>query len=371
MKYREFGKLGIKVSALGFGCMRFPVTDPKDPKKIDEKEAVAMLRKAIDSGVNYIDTAWPYHGGESEPLVGRALQDGYREKVYLATKLPMWLVQKTEDFDTFLNEQLKRLQTDHIDFYLLHALNKERWQTVLDCGILKKLEEAKADGRIRYAGFSFHDDSETFHKIVDGYDKWDFCQIQYNYINTDMQAGTEGLHYAAEHGLGVIVMEPLLGGKLANVPEQLAKALDPSRKPVQWALDFLWSQPEVSLLLSGMSTMEQVDDNLVLASESEVGSLTAADYEMLKHAKYVFETMARVPCTKCAYCMPCPFGLEIPKIFEAYNQTASKSMKDAKELYDTLEKKADCCRRCRHCEKECPQHIEISKVMSDVAAVFA
>ena len=353
MKYREFGKLGIEVSALGFGCMRFPVTDPKDSTKIDEELAMAMLRKAIDSGVNYVDTAWPYHGQASEPFVGRALRDGYREKVYLAT-----------------NEQLKRLETDHIDFYLLHALNRDRWETVKRCNFLAKLEEAKADGRIRYAGFSFHDDLDCFKMIIDGYEKWDFCQIQYNYINTDYQAGTEGLRYAADRGIGVVIMEPLLGGKLANAPEQVEKALDPSRIPVQWALDFLWSQPEVSVVLSGMSTMEQVEDNLALADASRIGKLTAEEYEMLKRAKVTFETMARVPCTKCAYCMPCPFGLDIPKTFEAYNWTASRGMAKAKELYETLEKKADACRKCRRCERECPQNIKISEVMSDVAASF-
>ncbi len=371
MKYREFGKLGIEVSALGFGCMRLPVTDPKDSTTIDEELATKMLRTAIDNGLNYVDTAWPYHGQASESFVGRALQDGYRDKVYLATKLPMWFVKEEADFDRYLNEQLRRLQTDHIDFYLLHSLGKNSWELAKKCNFLKKLEEAKADGRIRYAGFSFHDDLDTFKAIIDGYDKWDFCQIQYNYINTDYQAGTEGLHYAADKGLGVIIMEPLLGGKLANAPEQVEKTLDPSKRPVEWALDYLWSQPEVSVVLSGMSTMEQVEDNLAIAEQSAYGKLSPEDYEMLTKAKYVFETMARVPCTKCAYCMPCPFGLDIPKIFEAYNQTASKGMRSAKELYQTMSVAADACKKCRRCEKECPQHLKISEIMVDVAKTFA
>lgn len=371
MRYREFGKTGVEVSALGFGCMRFPTIDPKDSSKIDEEEAIRMLRHAIDNGVNYVDTAWMYHNGESEPLVGRALRDGYRDKVYLATKLPVWLVKEEADFDRYLNAQLEKLQTDHIDFYLLHALGKDRWDTVTSCRLIEGLQRAKADGRIRFAGFSFHDDLDTFKMIVDAYDGWDFCQIQYNYINTNEQAGTEGLEYAASKGLGVIIMEPLLGGKLANVPEQLGKTLDPSRRPVEWAFDFLWNKPQVGVVLSGMSTFEQVEDNLALADKSSVGMLRPEDEEMLKKAKTVFETMARVPCTKCAYCMPCPFGLEIPKIFEAYNQTAVRGVRGAKELYDALEKKADACRSCHHCEKECPQHIKISEVMPKVAEIFA
>lgn len=370
MRYREFGKLGIEVSALGFGCMRFPTLDPKDPSSIDKKQAAAMLRRAIDNGVNYVDTAWPYHKGASEEFVGSVLKDGYRERVYLATKLPIWLVKEEEDFDRFLNAQLERLQTDHIDFYLLHALSRERWETVERFHLLDKLEKAKADGRIRYAGFSFHDDLDTFKKIVDAYEKWDFCQIQYNYVNTDYQAGTEGLEYAASRGLGVIIMEPLLGGKLANVTDQLKKALDPSKKPVEWAFDFLWNKPQVGLVLSGMSSAEQVEDNLALADRSCVGMLLPGEEEMLKKAKTVFETMALVPCTKCAYCMPCPFGLEIPKLMEAYNQTASQGVEKAGELYRTLEKRADACRSCRHCEKECPQHIRISEIMPKIAEIF-
>jgi predicted aldo/keto reductase-like oxidoreductase len=371
MKKRPFGNLGIEVSPLGFGCMRLPLTNPEDPTSIDEQEAIHMIRHAIDEGVNYVDTAYPYHAETSELLVGKALKDGYREKVYLATKSPVWKIQKPEDFDTLLAEQLMKLQTDHIDFYLLHALSKDRWENIiLKYDLLSKMEAAKADGRIKYIGFSFHDDHDVFMQIVNGYDKWDFCQIQLNYINTDYQAGIKGLEYAAGKGMGVIIMEPLLGGKLADPAKVVKEALSPKKTPVEWALDFLWNRKEVSLLLSGMSSMAQTEDNLTYAKRSSIGMLSSADLEMLKKAKTVYDSMALVPCTKCEYCMPCPFGLNIPTIFEAYNQTAAISLGDAKKLYDSMETGADSCRKCKRCEKVCPQHIAISETMSKISEVF-
>lgn len=371
MQYRKFGKTGAEVSALGFGCMRLPLTDPANSAAIDRTRAIKMIRDGIDAGVNYVDTAYPYHMGESERVVGEALQDGYREKVYLATKLPMWKVTKTEDFDLLLNEQLEKLKTDHVDFYLLHALNKERWELVLKLNLLDKLEEAKKDGRIRYAGFSFHDDLDCFKTIIDGYDKWDFCQIQFNYINTYDQAGLEGLEYAAARDIAVVIMEPLLGGKLANLSDQVKAKLPEGRDQVEWALDYLWNRPEVGTVLSGMSNEQQVADNLLYAGRSTVGMLSEAEVDCLKAAREVYQTMALVPCTKCEYCMPCPFGLEIPTIFEAYNQTAVRDRNEIKKaIYEPLAVKADACRKCRKCEKVCPQHIKISEVMGSVSAVF-
>ena len=264
-----------------------------------------------------------------------------------------------------------KLQTDHIDFYLLHALSKDRWENIiLKYDLLSKMEAAKADGRIKYIGFSFHDDHDVFMQIVNGYDKWDFCQIQLNYINTDYQAGIKGLEYAAGKGMGVIIMEPLLGGKLADPAKVVKEALSPKKTPVEWALDFLWNRKEVSLLLSGMSSMAQTEDNLTYAKRSSIGMLSSADLEMLKKAKTVYDSMALVPCTKCEYCMPCPFGLNIPTIFEAYNQTAAISLGDAKKLYDSMETGADSCRKCKKCEKVCPQHIAISETMSKISEVF-
>lgn len=373
MNYRKLSKTGVEVSALGFGCMRFPTTDNMpNSGKIDEAQAQQMLRHAIDSGVNYIDTARHYHNGNSEPVVGRALQDGYRERVYLATKAPVYSFTAEEDFDRTLDEQLERLQTDHIDFYLLHTLSLKYWNDiVLRFHLLDKLAKAKQDGKVRFVGFSFHDEAAAFHTIVDGFDGWDFCQLQLNYIDIENQAGLAGLTYAAAKGLDVIIMEPLLGGKLAAPPVQVAKALDSGKTPVAWALDFLWNRPEVGTVLSGMSTMQQVDDNIAYAGSAQVGMLAGADLEMLAHARTIFNTMALVPCTKCAYCMPCPFGLDILKIYEAYNMTVYAPAKDAVARYGEADGKAKACTRCGACENACPQAIAGGELMPHIAELFA
>lgn len=371
MQYRDFGKTGEKVSALGFGAMRLPVVEKDGKTAIDEPEAIKMIRYAIDEGVNYVDTAYPYHDGMSEVVVGKALRDGYREKTNVATKCPVWEVNSHEDFDRILDEQLNKLQTDHVDFYLLHALSLERWNdTILKHDLLSAMSKAKEDGRVRYIGFSFHDNAEAFMTILNGFDKWDFCQIQMNYIDVNNQATLKGMEAAAAKGLGVVIMEPLLGGKLANPPENVAKALDSSKTPVEWALDFLWNRPEVSLLLSGMSDYKQTSDNLSYGDRSSIGMLSQKDLDMLSEAKRIYDTMALVSCTKCKYCMPCPFGLDIPGIFECYNATASKGMRRAKEMYEKIEVVADGCKACRKCEKVCPQHIEISQVMKKITTVI-
>ena len=323
MEYRTLGKTNEKVSALGFGCMRLPIING-DTTKIDEEKATEMIRHAIDEGVNYIDTAYPYHGtgmgngGESEPFVGRALKNGYREKVNLATKLPSWLIKTREDMDKYLNEQLKRLQTDRIDFYLVHALNKDAWENLKKLGISEFLDSAIKDGRIRYAGFSFHDKLDVFKEIVDYYD-WSFCQIQYNYLDEDFQAGTEGLQYAANKGLGVVIMEPLRGGKIVrNLPEAVMNTFDKAedkKSPAEWALRWVWNHPEVSVVLSGMSTMDNVTENLKTASVAAPNSLTEKELEILNEVKKVFNDRIKVNCTACEYCMPCPVGVNIPKNF--------------------------------------------------------
>lgn len=369
MQYRKFGNTGIEVSALGFGCMRLPI---HEDKTIDEEKAIAMIRHAIDNGVNYVDTAYPYHQGTSEIVVGKALQDGYREKVFLADKMPMFKIESEEEFDTILDEQLAKLGTDHIDFYLLHALNRERFEEkVKPFNLVKKMEEAKAAGKIRHIGFSFHDDLDTFKEIIDYYDGWEFCQIQYNYINTHHQAGTEGLKYAASKGLGVVIMEPLLGGKLANLAPHVAAAFPEDKSQVEYALDWLWDQKEVSLLLSGMTEPDQVESNLTYASRSSVGMVTEDERAIYANAKEIFDRASLVDCTKCEYCMPCPFGLNIPGIFAAYNKSASHGMADGKAAYEALETKADACHACHRCEKVCPQNIKISEVMPKVVKTFA
>ena len=373
MNYRKFGNTGVEISALGFGTMRLPTTDGVPlSANIDEKEAIRLIRHAIDSGVNYVDTAYPYHGRTSETLVGKALADGYREKVYLATKSPVVLIEAEGDFDRILDEQLQKLNTDHVDFYLLHALDKKKWETVKKFNLLDKMKKARDAGKIRFMGFSFHDDLELFKTIVDSFDQWDFCQIQFNYINTDYQAGLEGLHYAAGKGLGVVIMEPLLGGALAAPSDALKNALSPKKSPVEWALDYLWNQPEVSLLLSGMGEMQQVEDNLTYASRSSVGMLREKEVAMLAHAKEVYDSSILVPCTRCSYCMPCPFGLNIPAIYQAYNATSQSTMERAKTLYATAtpEVSAIDCRKCRRCENVCPQHIPSSELMPKIAEVF-
>ncbi len=373
MNYRKFGNTGVEISALGFGTMRLPTTDGVPlSANIDEKEAIRLIRHAIDSGVNYVDTAYPYHGRTSETLVGKALADGYREKVYLATKSPVVLIEAEGDFDRILDEQLQKLNTDHVDFYLLHALDKKKWETVKKFNLLDKMKKARDAGKIRFMGFSFHDDLELFKTIVDSFDQWDFCQIQFNYINTDYQAGLEGLHYAVGKGLGVVIMEPLLGGALAAPSDALKNALSPEKSPVEWALDYLWNQPEVSLLLSGMGEMQQVEDNLTYASRSSVGMLSEKEVAMLAHAKEVYDSSILVPCTRCSYCMPCPFGLNIPAIYQAYNATSQSTMERAKTLYATAtpEVSAIDCRKCRRCENVCPQHIPSSELMPKIAEVF-
>jgi predicted aldo/keto reductase-like oxidoreductase len=382
MLYRTFGKTGEKVSALGFGCMRLPVIGGA-PDKIDESQALRMVRYAIDEGVNYIDTAYPYHsagsagGGQSEPFVAKALKDGYRQRVNVATKLPTWLIHTREDMDRYLDEQLQRLQTDHIDFYLLHALNRDAWHNVRDLGVREFLDRALRDGKIRYAGFSFHDNLDSFKEIVDSYD-WSFCQIQYNYLDEENQAGTAGLQYAAAKGLGVTVMEPLRGGCLTDkLPESVLEAWKKSpvkRSPAQLALRWVMNHPEVSVVLSGMSTMQQVEENIQTACNSAPGSLTTEEADMVEFARKTMQSMIQVNCTGCRYCMPCPAGVNIPENFGIYNSAfLFGSPESAKEAYfSRLDEKAraSTCVTCGRCEKLCPQHIAIRQELKKVRAAF-
>ncbi|MGQ9682022.1 MAG: aldo/keto reductase [Anaerolineae bacterium] len=375
MRYRRFGRLDWQVSALGFGCMRLPTRG--DEGQIDEAEAVRIVRYAIDHGLNYIDTAYGYHGGKSEIVVGKILQDGYRQKVRLATKLPMWLLKAPEDCDRFLNEQLQKLQTDRVDFYLLHALGAESWKKTLEFRVLDWAERAMADGRIGHLGFSFHDRYPVFKEIVDGYDRWTFCQIQYNYMDIEEQAGAEGLRYAADKGLAVVIMEPLLGGRLASAPAAVQALWDTAsrkRTPADWALQWLWNQPEVTTVLSGMSNMEQVQQNLASADASGVGTLSADEMALVAKVRAQYRELCPIPCTACSYCMPCPSGVNIPHVFRLFNGgRIYEKVEDAREGYmhwtDEAER-ANNCTACRQCESLCPQHIEISAWMPKVHAVL-
>ncbi len=365
MHYRSFGKLDWQVSALGFGAMRLPIIN-HDHQQIDEEKATRMIRYAIDQGVNYVDTAWPYHGKESEPFVGRVLQDGYREKVKLATKMPSWLIESAADFDTYLDQQLERLQTDHIDFYLLHALREEWWEKLDALDVTGWGERAIADGRIGHLGFSFHDKLEVFKTIVDGYDHWDFCQVQYNYMDTDYQAGREGMRYAAERGLAVVIMEPLRGGQLAQTPPESVAArweeAEQQRTPVEWALQWLWSQPEVSVVLSGMSTLQHVIENVTYAARSQVGLLTKEELALIERVREAYQELSAIPCTGCEYCLPCPSGVQIPRIFEVYNEARMYGdLEGARRAYTWIkeEQRANMCVECGSCQEQCPQGIEI------------
>jgi predicted aldo/keto reductase-like oxidoreductase len=379
MQYRAFGRLDWKVSALGFGAMRLPTTDG-DPHSdhVDEAEAVRMIRYAIDQGVNYLDTAYIYHGGNSEKVVGVALENGYRDRVRVATKSPTWRIHEPEDFDRILDEQLGRLRTSSIDFYLLHGLNEKSWRgTILRHKLLRRAEAALADGRIRHLGFSFHDGPDAFVEILNGYDAWTFCQIQYNYMDIENQAGTKGLNLAAEKGLAVVVMEPLLGGRLANPPVAVSDLMNrfvPRRSPVDWALQWIWNDPGVSTVLSGMSRMAQVEEDIELANRSRVGSLSAADLGLIAQMRQKYLERTVIPCTKCAYCMPCPNGVDIPRNFELFNDAyLHDDLPESQFVYHTFfpaKEHASECLECHDCEPLCPQKIPISEWMPKVAAAL-
>jgi len=371
MQYRTLGNTGLEVSALGFGAMRLPMIDGED-NAVDEPLAIEMIRYAIDHGVNYADSAWGYHGGDSERVLGKALADGYREKTILATKLPTWDVETIEDCDRMFNEQLERLQTDRIDCYLLHCLSRDRWPKMRDLGVTDWARRLQADGRIGEVGFSFHDPLDVFKEIVDAFD-WALCQIQYNFVNEDVQAGTEGLKYAAAKGLAVVIMEPLFGGTLAAAPDEIQAIWTEAGRPngVDAALQWLWNKPEVSLVLSGMSTMEQVVQNVASAEASGVGSMSEADQALIARVQEAYKSFAPVPCTKCGYCMPCPNGVDIPGVFEVYNNGVvfkGSSLGLCKALYKMIPEpaRADKCIACGDCEEKCPQHIAISEQMPKV-----
>lgn len=375
MQYRKFGKSQNEVSILGFGCMRFPVHEG-DSKKIDEKKSREMLRYAFDHGVNYFDTAYPYHGGESERFVGRFLkEENIRNDIYLATKLPSWEVKSPEDFDRLFDEQLEKLQTDFIDYYLIHALNPNFWKAVTENGVFEWADRQIAAGRIKELGFSFHAELPLFKEIIDAYD-WSFAQIQYNYMDIERQAGLEGLKYAAEKGVSLVIMEPLMGGRLANPPKDVAALMDAAetkRSPVGWALRWLWDQEEVNVVLSGMSAMDQVVENVSLANDSEVGMFTPEDQEMIVQVRDGYNQRSAIPCTNCKYCLPCSVDLNIPDLFGMFNHALMyDTLDDTRNWYNRrdADKMASACIDCDECEPKCPQNIQISDWMPKVAAVM-
>lgn len=360
MERRKWEKLGIETSLLGFGCMRFP-TMPDG--KIDETRAEKMLDQAIASGVNYIDTAYPYHNGESEPFVGKVLSRYDRNSFYLASKLPLWAVNTLEDAKRIFEDQLKRLRTDHIDFYLLHAVNQEKWNAMKELGVVDYCEQLQKEGKIRYYGFSFHDSYEVFEEVI-RYRDWDFCQIQYNYMDTQEQAGDKGYALAESLGIPLVIMEPVKGGSLANFSEDINERfhkMDSDGSIASWALRWVGSHKNVKVVLSGMSTEEQVEDNL--KTFAHFRPLSGKEESVI--AGIVEELTARVQngCTGCRYCMPCPAGVNIPGNFAVWNKYhmygTYEHVKNAWENGLKEEEKAKNCIKCGKCEALCPQKLSI------------
>jgi predicted aldo/keto reductase-like oxidoreductase len=387
LKYRNLGSIDWKVSVLGFGCMRLPARR-FNRLRAKTLESLEVIRFGIDQGINYVDTAWPYHLGDSEKIVGKALKDGYRERVFLVTKLPMFMVRNSSHFDKYLKVQLKRLQTDYLDGYLFHALNAGQFKKVVDLGLIEKMQEAKEEGVIRNFGFSFHDTLPVFKEIID-YCDWDIAQIQYNYVDTCVQATTEGLMYAHSKGIAVVVMEPLKGGSLANPPVEALKLLDSfekKRSPIDWAFQFLWNKPEVSVVLSGMSSKKMVEENCVSSDRSGIGSLSLDDEKMFVELGEVYRKKIAVPCTSCRYCMPCPEGVDIPQNFACLNninlETSRFRRFFAKKNYGKLQGSKDkvdlanpngnasICTKCGQCLGNCPQGIDIPKELENVKKVL-
>ena len=374
MEKRAMEKLGIETSLLGFGCMRFPMMADG---KIDEAEAERMLDQAYAAGVNYYDTAYPYHNGESERVVGRVMKKYDRSSFFLATKLPCWLIKNTDDIERIFKEQLEKLQTDYIDFYLMHALNKDSFQKMVDIGCVEKLEQLKAEGKIRYLGFSFHDKYEAFERIIN-YRDWDFCQIQLNYMDAGereefQQAGMKGYHLTEEKNIPLIIMEPVRGGSLAAFPEDITEVfhgLNPDASIASYALRWVGSLPNVKVILSGMSTMEQLTDNLKTFDKFE--PLSEKETETIDKVVAMINSRMQNGCTACRYCMPCPAGVDIPRNFRIWNLYHMYGNYNAVkwDWEDGLgeEHKAKNCIKCGKCEKACPQKLSIRADLERVQA---
>ncbi len=374
MLYREVPKNGDKLSVLGYGCMRLPVRMGSINQKLAEKQ----ILYAMDQGVNYFDTAVPYHNGKSEPFLGKVLShNNCRDKIKIATKLPHWRTPSKMDMDRILDEQLSKLKTDRIDYYLVHALNGELWKAAKQNGVIEFLDDALKKGQIINAGFSFHGLAEEFNGIVDDYD-WTFCQIQYNYLDTQNQAGTAGLQYAASKDIAVIIMEPLRGGNLAKTPpptiQDIWAKADQKKTPVEWSLGWIWNQPEVTVVLSGMNNDDHINENLALAKKALPNSFSEKEIKLVDEAAAEFRRVMKVGCTGCQYCMPCPAGVNIPSCFETYNSRHVFKDKMAKMMYlfqnggvvtdkPTL---ASVCVQCEQCLEKCPQHLPIPDLLKDV-----
>lgn len=370
MQYRVNKKNGDRLSVLGYGCMRFT----RNGGFIDQEKAEKELLYALEHGVNYFDTAYMYPGNET--AVGKFLSKGYRQQVYLATKLPQYLAKSYEDFDRFFNEELKRLQTDYIDYYLLHMLSDfHSWQRLQELGIEKWIDGKKKTGQIRNIGFSYHGGSTGFMAILDAYD-FDFCQIQFNYLDVNAQAGEKGVKYAASKGMPVIIMEPLRGGRLVQGLPKAARDFwqnaEPKRSCAEWGLRWVWNYPEVTVVLSGMNSIEQVKENVSVASQPLENAMSENELELFDRARAIIRANTKVPCTGCTYCMPCPAGVDIPVCFNALNVKQSDGWFNGMREYimctsfKTNPTNASKCVRCGRCEKLCPQGIKIRDQLDTV-----
>lgn len=383
MQYRPHGCTGALVSALGFGMLRLP--RQADGKKVDEQKSINLLRYAIDHGVNYVDTAWIYLGGQSELATGKALANGYRDKVYLTSKSPWWVMERPEDFEKFFDESRRRLQTDHIDFYHIHMLMHRGWrEKAIPFKLIDKINKLKSDGKISYAGFSFHDGLPLFKMIVDANPEWDFCLVQHNILDREYEAGVAGLDYAAAKGMGISIMEPLRNGDLVKPPKEVMAIYDSApekRTPVEWAFDYLWNKPEISVVVSGMNSLENVDDNLAYAAKSRPGMLTPEDLAILgKAASTYLSYPGSNACTGCYQCIPCPQNVAIGYLLHrVYNQY--KAVPDADRLKMLTSPTGamspiqrglgpSACNNCGQCLPKCPQGVnipyELAKMKADI-----
>lgn len=377
MQYRQWKKNGEKISALGFGAMRLPMTTDDKPQ-VDEERAIALIRQGIDLGINYLDTAWVYHDGLSEEICAKAMRDGYRERVHIATKLPTWSIKSAKDMYFFLEEQLKKLEVDQIDYYLIHCITHSNWKICQDNDYKSFLIEAKKQNQIRNYGFSFHDDIDLFKEVVDDFD-WDFVQIQLNILDENFQAGLEGMRYAASKGMDVVIMEPLRGGTLAPVNPgsklgQILAEAPAQRKMAEWSLRYLWDMPEISTVLSGMSAEDQLLENVDSTHGADPLTLSEGEHETLKKIKAYYQSRIKIDCTQCRYCMPCPEGVNIPEVFWAYNHDGLFNDREkAKFLINNFlseEQRPSACVACDECIEKCPQGIAIPTEIEKVGQLL-
>lgn len=370
MEYRKIEKLGVEPSLLGFGCMRFPI---KEDNSIDEEKSQAMLDKAIANGVTYIDTAYPYHNSESEAFVGKALAKYNRSDYYLATKLPVWLVKETSQVREYFDEQCKKLNTEYIDFYLFHALNRERWEEIKRLNMIEEVEKLRDEKKIKFIGFSFHADYPLFEEVLN-YRKWDFCQMQLNYVDTNIQQGIKGYELTEKLDVPVIIMEPVKGGALAKLPTEMEdafKEFDENKSIASWGFRYVASLPNVKVVLSGMSDMSQVEDNLDTFNNFK--PLNQNELEAIEKVTKIYRSRQMNDCTACNYCMPCPYGVNIPGNFSVWNKWAIYEENDlGREKYNKIEeaKRASACQECGECESKCPQSIPIINDLKRVVKQF-